>query len=110
MSKQKNSPDPDAPLIDGADAPIRSLSEDRLGRRSFAQTLAAEVNKYSRAPRKRAALEVFVFYRDTDGHPGEILVDWRSAGQNLGWVPEQRAWTVLCSIRNAHRCGGEFIG
>ncbi len=43
MSKQKNSPDPDASLIDGADAPIRSLSEDRLGRRSFGQALAAEV-------------------------------------------------------------------
>ena len=42
MSKQK-SPDPEAPLIDGADAPIRSLSEDRLGRRSFGQALAAEV-------------------------------------------------------------------
>jgi len=43
VSKQKNSPDPDASLIDGADAPIRSLSEDRLGRRSFGQALAAEV-------------------------------------------------------------------
>ncbi len=43
MSKQKNSPDPDTSLIDGADAPIRSLSEDRLGRRSLAQALAAEV-------------------------------------------------------------------
>ena len=43
MSKPKNSPDPDASLIDGADAPIRSLSEDRLGRRPFAQALAAEV-------------------------------------------------------------------
>jgi predicted KAP-like P-loop ATPase len=27
----------------GVDTPIRSLSEDRLGRRSFAQALAAEV-------------------------------------------------------------------
>ena len=43
VSKQKNSPDPDVSLIDGADAPIRSLSEDRLGRRPFAQALAAEV-------------------------------------------------------------------
>jgi len=43
VSKQKNSPDPDALVIDGADAPIRSLSEDRLGRRSFARALAAEV-------------------------------------------------------------------
>ena len=43
MSKQDNSPEPDVSLIDGADAPIRLLSEDRLGRRSFAQALAAEV-------------------------------------------------------------------
>jgi predicted KAP-like P-loop ATPase len=41
--RKKNSADPDASPIDGADAPIRSLSEDRLGRRSFAQALAAEV-------------------------------------------------------------------
>ena len=43
MSEQKNSPDPDALVIDAADAPIQSLSEDRLGRRSFARALAAEV-------------------------------------------------------------------
>ena len=43
MSDQDNSPEPDVPLIDGADAPIRLLSEDRLGRRQFAQALAAEV-------------------------------------------------------------------
>ena len=43
MSKQKNGPDPSASPIDGADAPIRSLSEDRLGRQSFAEALAAEV-------------------------------------------------------------------
>jgi predicted KAP-like P-loop ATPase len=43
VSKQQNSPDPDASLIDGADAPIQSLIEDRLGRRSFAHALAAEV-------------------------------------------------------------------
>lgn len=43
MSKQDNSPEPDVSLIDGADAPIRLLSEDRLGRRPFAQALAAEV-------------------------------------------------------------------
>lgn len=42
MSKNKDS-DPDTLVIDGADAPIRSLSEDRLGRRAFAQALAAEV-------------------------------------------------------------------
>jgi len=40
---KENSPEPDVLLIDGADAPIRSLSEDRLGRRKFAQALAAEV-------------------------------------------------------------------
>lgn len=43
MSKQKTSPDPATSLIDAADAPIRSLSEDRLGRQSFARALAAEV-------------------------------------------------------------------
>jgi KAP family P-loop domain len=43
VSKQKSTPDPDVPLIDGADAPIRSLGEDRLGRQSFAHALAAEV-------------------------------------------------------------------
>jgi KAP family P-loop domain len=43
MSGKKGSPDLEKSLIDGADAPIRSLSEDRLGRRSFAQALAAEV-------------------------------------------------------------------
>jgi hypothetical protein len=43
VRKQKNSADPAASAIDGADAPIRSLSEDLLGRRSFAQALAAEV-------------------------------------------------------------------
>lgn len=43
VSKKKGSPDPDATVIDGADAPIRSLSEDQLGRRPFAQALAAEV-------------------------------------------------------------------
>jgi hypothetical protein len=43
MRKQKNSSDPNASHIDGTDAPIRSLGEDRLGRRSFAQALAAEV-------------------------------------------------------------------
>ena len=40
---EENSPEPDVLFIDGADAPIRSLSEDRLGRRKFAQALAAEV-------------------------------------------------------------------
>lgn len=43
MSKQKTSPDPSAQAVDGADAPVRSLSEDRLGRQSFAHALAAEV-------------------------------------------------------------------
>jgi len=42
VSKAK-SRDPDLTVIDGADAPIRSLSEDLLGRRTFAQALAAEV-------------------------------------------------------------------
>jgi KAP family P-loop domain len=35
--------EPDTLIMDGADAPIRTLSEDRLGRRAFAQALAAEV-------------------------------------------------------------------
>ena len=35
-----NSSDSDSPDIDGADAPIRTLSEDRLGRQAFAQALA----------------------------------------------------------------------
>ena len=43
MSKGKNNPDLSTPVIDGADAPIRSLSEDQLGRRSFARVLATEV-------------------------------------------------------------------
>ncbi len=42
MNRRKK-PDADASSLDGADAPIRSLSEDRLGRRSFAEALAAEV-------------------------------------------------------------------
>lgn len=36
-------PDADTPPLDGSDAPIHSLSEDRLGRRPFAEALAAEV-------------------------------------------------------------------
>jgi hypothetical protein len=43
VRNHRRKPDPDAPLMDGADAPIRSLREDRLGRRSFAEALAAEV-------------------------------------------------------------------
>lgn len=35
--------DEPTPSLDGADAPVESLSEDRLGRRSFAEALAAEV-------------------------------------------------------------------
>jgi len=42
VSKIKSS-DSDAPAIDGADAPIRTLSEDRLGRQAFAQALADAV-------------------------------------------------------------------
>jgi hypothetical protein len=42
VSKNSSS-DSDAPAIDGADAPIRTLSEDRLGRQAFAQALAAQV-------------------------------------------------------------------
>ena len=43
MRKQKTSSDAAASVIDGADSPIQFLSEDRLGRRPFAQALAAEV-------------------------------------------------------------------
>jgi hypothetical protein len=43
VRKQKTDADPAASHFDGADAPVRSLSEDRLGRRAFAQALAAEV-------------------------------------------------------------------
>jgi predicted KAP-like P-loop ATPase len=43
VSEQTNSTSPDVSPVDGADAPIQSLSEDRLGRHSFAAALAAEV-------------------------------------------------------------------
>jgi alkylated DNA nucleotide flippase Atl1 len=43
VSEQKTSPDLAESVIDGADAPIQSLDEDRLGRRSFARALAVEV-------------------------------------------------------------------
>ena len=51
-----------------------------------------------------AGVEMFVFYRDEQSHPQEFLVDWRSARTNLGWIPQERAWLVLRSIRSAHRC------
>jgi predicted KAP-like P-loop ATPase len=41
-NRQKKS-DANVLSVDGADAPVQSLSEDRLGRRSFAEALAAEV-------------------------------------------------------------------
>jgi hypothetical protein len=40
---RREKPDADIPPLDGADAPVESLKEDRLGRRSFAEALAAEV-------------------------------------------------------------------
>jgi hypothetical protein len=40
---RREKPDADIPSLDGADAPVESLKEDRLGRRSFAEALAAEV-------------------------------------------------------------------
>ena len=44
MSKEKQGTAAESdPPIDAADAPIQSLTEDRLGRRRFAQALAAEV-------------------------------------------------------------------
>lgn len=43
VRNRREKPDADTPALDGADAPIQSLSEDRLGRRSFAEALAAEV-------------------------------------------------------------------
>jgi hypothetical protein len=43
VNQQKSTLDSAASLIDGADSPIRSLREDRLGRRPFAHALAAEV-------------------------------------------------------------------
>lgn len=50
MRIRRKTPDADTPPLDGAtppldgaDAPVESLSEDRLGRRSFAEALAAEV-------------------------------------------------------------------
>jgi hypothetical protein len=50
-------------------------------------------------------LEVFIFYRDKPGrHPGQILVDWRSAGAHLGWLSEAQAWNVLQSVRRTHYC------
>lgn len=52
-------------------------------------------------------LEVFVFYRDTRRHPGQFLVDHRSAGINLGWLTYPDAWEVLMSVRRTHQCAME---
>lgn len=49
-------------------------------------------------------LEVFVFYRDNDLHPGKFLVDHRSAGSILGWIPVAEAWEILQSLRRSHVC------
>lgn len=43
MSEHIDNQDATGSFIDGADSPIRSLSEDRLGRRPFARALAAEI-------------------------------------------------------------------
>jgi KAP-like P-loop domain-containing protein len=43
VSEHKDNQDATASFIDGADSPIRSLSEDRLGRQPFARALAAEI-------------------------------------------------------------------
>lgn len=43
LGKRQRKPDANVPSVDGADAPVQTLSEDRLGRRPFAEALAAEV-------------------------------------------------------------------
>ena len=43
MTDQREASDVSASIINQGDAPITSLSEDRLGRRAFAQALAAEM-------------------------------------------------------------------
>ena len=48
---------------------------------------------------------VWVVYQDKTGaHPGEILVDNRTAGTHHGWLPEDRVWRMLQAIRSAHAC------
>jgi len=48
---------------------------------------------------------VFVVYQDRNGaHPGEILVDERSANRNLGWLPAADVWQIFLRIRHAHAC------
>lgn len=51
--------------------------------------------------------DCLVVYRDEVQHPGEILVDWRTGGGNLGWLPESAAWDVFEQIRAAHVCEEE---
>jgi hypothetical protein len=48
-------------------------------------------------------IEVFVFYKDNK-RPDEIYVDHRSAGLNLGWLANDKAWQVLQSVRRTHIC------
>jgi hypothetical protein len=43
VSSKDSGPVADVPTFDGSDAPVRSLSEDQLGRRGFAEALAAEI-------------------------------------------------------------------
>lgn len=48
---------------------------------------------------------VWVVYQDKTGaHPGEILVDERSAGINHRWLPDAQVWQMLQALRSAHRC------
>lgn len=51
-----------------------------------------------------AGLEVLVFYRDLERHPGEFLVDHRSAGLKPSWLSTDEAWEVLMSVRRTHVC------
>lgn len=49
-------------------------------------------------------VDVFVFYRDTEHHPGQFLVHHRTSGYRYGWISEDRAWQVLTSVRRTHYC------
>lgn len=49
------------------------------------------------------ACECIVLYRD-DTRPTEILVDRRTAGELVGWVPDGQAWDIFQEIRSRHDC------
>lgn len=54
---------------------------------------------------------VWVVYQDkAGGHPGEILLDDRTAGINHGWLSEERVWGMLSAVRSGHACAGSEFG